>query len=1508
MRNLKKILAMVLALVMSLSLMAVAGAKDFTDKSDINAEYQAAVDVLNGLEVFRGYQDGSFQPKGDITRAEVATIIYRIATADVTDAQAGIYTTWGKFDDVKDTSWYAGYVNYCANAGIVHGKTPAGVTPAIFDPEARITGYQVLAMILRTIGYGKNGEFEGTNWAINTAAQAKQLGIIDGVTENLLGSNATREFVAQILFKTILTSEVDYSILEGYKPNGKTLAKEKFGMERIEGVVIANEYADLRDGDVEDEGKTVLRTADGDVTMNVSTDLNDIGETRYAYVVSDGKRSNTLVTGELYKGNDVVVETGDAATVSSFASKEAGLSVSEAQHFVNFDYEIVGESEYRIEYQVSFNNNKVYDNQTAQDWFADEYGVDPADVIDDDNRRDDVKVDPLDSKKVTYTRVIPMGDPITVEDVAIMKGIFSAADDDIHTDVGVSGYVYAGTAKNTSKEQHDLSSEMSWRAFQEEYLVSKADTTVKSTANGEWLKIIDNDNDGMAEYVFKTEYYLDEIVGYNNRTGKFRFNHITLGDANYADGYEPAIGDVVLGALIDGVWQIELAPMETKTIQTVNFKSKNVVTTDGDTWDQSGIFNETEYADQILEMGQKTEYEIFFDKFDHVRAYRSTKGASDYALLSELYFENQYNTAIIKNYTPIVEITIKDEDTVELPVSNATNSNPSVFDGVAHVITDSRGRQHTDYLQRAINHLGVSNTWKDKFVSYFDNNNNIVYRDEFQWNTTASTKWEDRVSETNVAAYTLTDDGESVSLGTASAFKYDRQGKQMFYSDLDEDGTVLKLDDRNANTVNETEYRARHALAVKNGTLTSVNGTVSANEDTAFGNLTPVYAIDYVQLDEANGVSKGAVRYNIHAADCSYNLYGTLINDTRYDGNYVNATHNTQYYIVSIDGSGRASSVNYFTDYANLPAISADKISAMYAVASNTRTDRDGRDYWVAEVIVIETTGTDKSYDSVALAYYSPEKSSGGIHSVEALDNMSADPAVNLTRTTSWNPSNYQWDGYGFYELYDVEGDESDLTVGDMTKIPESAKGYNDHGIHAAVVTRNARVQGEGDYIMIDRTGHTYGDKNDEIRLNVNDKIKVYGIYHNTKDETKVSYPVYLLDEMDVDELTTGDEIIYVRDKWNDSLQYIVVTNYVRAAHDDYVNTKDWSNAKWLQDDYDEILVEQNPDDDRDEAVIYFNLAVGEEVTVTCEGDKYTIEGDDDIATPDEMTLKVSNVVDFTFELDLSKVVALAKNAPYKFLYTATDDPDVVIVRAYDSTVVKPLTANDEKTIEVGTAYTVAAVKEIKDAATKSLENATPAEIAKVDALANLLLEVKVSLIPESSTAADLEAEVIEAVVVAKVNVVVAERGVELTDEERTQIENAVKEAVENAEAAEDLKDVIAEVDKAAEDKTEEIKPSAYTVTLEATNGVITKVSAEYTVKNEVYTIEADTDAVIVVTITSEEELDATAPVTVTADGKTVTLDAENIVLGEDKKTVTVTLPAVTADVNYKFTLKTAAK
>ena len=211
----KKLLAMVLALVMTLSLAVSANA--FKDDKSISDDYAEAVAVLNGMGVFKGYEDGSFKPEGNITRAEVATIVYRIYTADVAkNDKSGLYATYNKFSDMAGAGWAQGYIGYCANAELVKGY-PDGT----FKPSGKVTGYEVLAMILRAVGYDKNGEFTGADWAINVAKYADQLHILDNVAKTTnLGAPATRELVAEILFRAINVPMVTYTAAFGYQNVG----------------------------------------------------------------------------------------------------------------------------------------------------------------------------------------------------------------------------------------------------------------------------------------------------------------------------------------------------------------------------------------------------------------------------------------------------------------------------------------------------------------------------------------------------------------------------------------------------------------------------------------------------------------------------------------------------------------------------------------------------------------------------------------------------------------------------------------------------------------------------------------------------------------------------------------------------------------------------------------------------------------------------------------------------------------------------------------------------------------------------------------------------------------------------------------------------------------------------------------------------------------------------------------------------------------------------------------
>ena len=217
MRNLKKFLALVLAMMMTLSLMVTVNASSFKDDDDITAVYGEAIDVLTELGVVKGYgeddpNEGKFLPKNNITRAEVAAIMYRIVTGDVNDANVHLYKYDSEFTDVNSDNWFAPYVNFCANNELVKGRGNGK-----FDPKANITGYEALVMILRAIGYNNPSEFTNpSTWRTKASGYGMKHGLTENIQEGSLGAFATREVVAEIMFKGLLAPMQNYSILTNY--------------------------------------------------------------------------------------------------------------------------------------------------------------------------------------------------------------------------------------------------------------------------------------------------------------------------------------------------------------------------------------------------------------------------------------------------------------------------------------------------------------------------------------------------------------------------------------------------------------------------------------------------------------------------------------------------------------------------------------------------------------------------------------------------------------------------------------------------------------------------------------------------------------------------------------------------------------------------------------------------------------------------------------------------------------------------------------------------------------------------------------------------------------------------------------------------------------------------------------------------------------------------------------------------------------------------------------------
>ena len=200
----KKFLSLVLALVMTMSLVTVsAGAKDFTDSTKI--QYNEAVDVMSAVKVIDGYADGSFNPTATLTRGAAAKIICNMILGPTT--ASALVADAAPYKDVPANHTFAGYIAYCQKTGII-----SGYADGTFKPANSLTGYAFMKMLLGALGYKADVEgYTSPNWSINVAKQAINAGLNKGLKGDFNGVKAVnREEACLYAFNTLKATMVEY--------------------------------------------------------------------------------------------------------------------------------------------------------------------------------------------------------------------------------------------------------------------------------------------------------------------------------------------------------------------------------------------------------------------------------------------------------------------------------------------------------------------------------------------------------------------------------------------------------------------------------------------------------------------------------------------------------------------------------------------------------------------------------------------------------------------------------------------------------------------------------------------------------------------------------------------------------------------------------------------------------------------------------------------------------------------------------------------------------------------------------------------------------------------------------------------------------------------------------------------------------------------------------------------------------------------------------------------------
>ena len=359
MRNLKRALSLALAAAMLIGMMVVGASavsyNDFSDSEEI--VNKDAVSMLTTLGVINGKEDGSyFDPTGNVTRAEMAKMI-SVMLSNNENCDDLYMTVNSGLTDIAN-SWARGYINYCYTLDIIAGRGNG-----TFDPTANVTGVEAAKMLLAALGYEAEIEgLVGTDWDLNTASLAHELGIFRNFTKDV-NAPLNRDDAALLIYNAM-----DVEMIQQYQ-NGyaltyldhRTILSSVFGVIRVEGVVVANEWAQLQETDSDAALRTGRTTLDNvvwydsttantvvdegvretdPVTFNVTTPVEFMGQAVTMYVEKTTILSNSKVIGVATNDEmNVIVGTADGADDEDDVLDGTGVELNrDTEFYVNYGY------------------------------------------------------------------------------------------------------------------------------------------------------------------------------------------------------------------------------------------------------------------------------------------------------------------------------------------------------------------------------------------------------------------------------------------------------------------------------------------------------------------------------------------------------------------------------------------------------------------------------------------------------------------------------------------------------------------------------------------------------------------------------------------------------------------------------------------------------------------------------------------------------------------------------------------------------------------------------------------------------------------------------------------------------------------------------------------------------------------------------------------------------------------------------------------------------------------
>lgn len=204
----KKILFICMIIILCIG-SVVSAATSFSDVK--NTKYEEAVENLVSLKIVNGFEDNTFKPKNNVTRAQLSKML--VISMGMEDEVASAGKKFLNFKDVLSSYWGYGYIKVASDKKLVNGYTDGK-----FKPDGTVTYAEATAMVVRALGYEDVIKKSSLTWPNNYMSYANdKLKLFNGIGTFKANDPATRGDIALLLWNALRTGVCD---IVGENSNG----------------------------------------------------------------------------------------------------------------------------------------------------------------------------------------------------------------------------------------------------------------------------------------------------------------------------------------------------------------------------------------------------------------------------------------------------------------------------------------------------------------------------------------------------------------------------------------------------------------------------------------------------------------------------------------------------------------------------------------------------------------------------------------------------------------------------------------------------------------------------------------------------------------------------------------------------------------------------------------------------------------------------------------------------------------------------------------------------------------------------------------------------------------------------------------------------------------------------------------------------------------------------------------------------------------------------------------